>query len=141
MNPELLMKMLDAGFSKDEIMKLTGMEPAKGGEELDAGNKPAAETENTPADENKPEAAAEDKPAAETENTPAAEDKPQDNTGKLIETRIESLEKNINKLVRAIQAGNLLNTSGNGSSDSLEDETDKIMRSIIRPEIKKKEGI
>lgn len=138
MNPELLMKMLDAGFSKDEIMKLTGMEPAKGGEDFEAGNKPAAEAEDMPTDENKP--TAEDKPAAAAENEPAAEDKPQDNTGRIIETRIDSLEKTINKMVRAIQAGNLLNTSGGGNVDSLEDETDKIMKSIIRPEILKKEG-
>lgn len=138
MNPELLMKMLDAGFTKDEILQINGMKPAEGGEAVEAGNKPAAEAEDKPAAEDK--LAAEDKPADENKPAAAAEDKPEDNTGRIIENRIESLEKNINKLVKAIQAGNLLNTSGNGSSDSLEDETDKIMKSIIRPEILKKEG-
>ena len=54
------------------------------------------------------------------------------------EKRLDSIESNIASLVKAIQQQNLKNDHFDTPVDSLEEQTDKIMASIIRPEPAKK---
>ena len=141
MKAELLERLLDAGFSKDEIIQLARDEPNKQeGNNDDEKNQhpgnPKSENEDNPGNQDNPDN--QDNPG-DTDN-PDDKDKQNNNPGSAFESRLEGLEKSINTLVKAIQNNNLKNDSFNGNGASLEDETDKIMASIIRPEFKEKEG-
>ena len=121
MKAELLERLLDAGFSKDEIVQLARDEPAK------------KEGAN---DDEKIEHPGITKP--ENEDNPGNQDKQEDNPGSAFESRLEGIEKRIGDLIKAVQTSNVKNDSIKNPSDTLEDETDKIMKSIIRPEPEKK---
>ena len=132
MKTELLEKLLDAGFTKDEIIQLARDEPITKPEvnpESEVNPEPETNPETNPEPEVKPEP--EKKP--ETNPEPAQNDE--------TEKRLTSIEKNISDLVKAIQLQNLKHDSFNSNPDSLEDQTDKIMESIIRPEPVGKDGI
>lgn len=120
MKTELLGKLLDAGFTKDEIIQLARDEPITKPEET-----PEPETTQEPQPE--PEVNPEPEQKPETNPEPVKNDE--------TEKRLSSIEKNISDLVKAIQLQNVRNDSFNGNPDSLEDQTDKIMQSIIRPEV------
>ena len=108
MRTELLEKLLDAGFTKDEIIQL-------------ARDEPITQPEVNPETEKK----------TETNPEPVKNDE--------TEKRLTSIEKNISDLVKTIQLQNLKHDSFNTNPDSLEDQTDKIMESIIRPEPARKD--
>ena len=110
MNTDLLVRLLDAGFTKDEIMKLA--EPAK--------QEPAPEPKAPEAD-----------PEPEAPKAPEADP----GTGK----RLDAIEQSISSLIKAVQQNNLRNDSFGTVPDSLETQTDKIMAAIIRPEPDRKE--
>ena len=116
MDPETLVKLIDAGFTKQEILELTGKtisEPA-----------PASAPDPEPA----PAAAAPD-PA------PAAPAASQD--GNNIESRLDGIENSLMDMMKQFQAENLRRDSfEHAPTESLEAQTDKIMMSIIRPEQK-----
>jgi len=125
MNAELLGKLLDAGFSKDEILSLI---PAQ----------PITSQQEAAADDPEPD-------SAQPEAQPEAEQKAQDpDKGQAVETdtamdkRLSGIEKSISDLMKTIQAANRKHDSLGGLPDSLEDETDRIMKSIIRPEHQKR---
>lgn len=105
-------KLLEMGFTKDEIFRLI--------ETAQEETKPSTEPEPVPAAQ---------EPAAETVPAPAENQEPSET-----EKRLDSIENSINGLMKAIQAQNLKNDSFGQNPDSLEDVTDKIMASIIRPE-------
>ena len=107
MKAELLEKLLDAGFTKDEIIQLARDEPDQDPNPVEPEPKPVQN------------------PGSDTDN---------DET----EKRLSGIEKNLSDLVKAIQLQNLRNDSFSDIGDSLEDKTDKIMMSIIRPEPEKK---
>lgn len=125
MNADLLGKMLDAGFTKEEILSLIPAEPMTSHAEAAAddpepvGAEPAAPAE--------PEQKAQD-----PEPGPAA-----DNAA--MEKRLSGIEKSISDLVKTMQAENRKRDSIGGLPDSLEDETDRIMKNMIRPETKRKD--
>ena len=127
--------LLAAGFNHDEIMQLARDEPNA----APADPEPAAAPEpvNPVAPDPEPGPAAktqETEPAAKTQETePAA-------APEMTETnnRLDALEKSIAALVKSIQTQNVKNDSYGGMPDSLEQQTDKIMMSIIRPEIERK---
>lgn len=130
MKAELLEKLLDAGFSKDEIIQLARDEPITNPEqkpdpETNPEQKPDPEPEKKPDPEQKPDQEPEKKPDPE----PKADE---------TEKRLSGIEKNISDLVKAIQLQNLKHDSFMNNPDSLEDQTDKIMMGIIRPETEKK---
>ena len=100
MKAELMEKMLDAGFTKEEIFRI--IEPDK---------EPAA----APAQE----------PTKYQAPAPAADE---------TEKRLAGIEKSISDLIKTIQAENIKKDSFGGTPDSLEEQTDRIMASIIRPE-------
>lgn len=137
MKVELLEKLIDAGFTKDEIFELTRGQ-TEGGKAPDETRKPDTQGEPDVTDQtgNEKQPDVTDNPG--NGNEPGNQDKPDDNPGSAFENRLAGIEKSITGLVKAVQAANLKNDMFNGSPDSLEDETDKIMMGIIRPEVKRK---
>ena len=125
MNTELLVRLLDAGFTKNEIMKLA--EPAK---PEPAPNPEPAAPEAPEADQ----AAADPEPAA-----PAAPEAKQAASDPETGKRLDAIENSIASLVKAVQLNNLRNDSFGTAPESLETQTDKIMAAIIRPESDRKE--
>lgn len=132
MKAELLGKLLDAGFSKEEIIQLTQDETAKP-MDPEAAQVPAAEQDPDPAAAQDP-AADEGKPA-----DPAAAPGNDSPDFDKLNDKITGIEQNISALMKAVQLANLKNDSFGNMPDSLETQTDKIMGSIIRPELERKD--
>ena len=133
MKAELLERLLDAGFSKDEIIQLARDEPIKqegahDDEKIEHPGITKPENEDNPGDKDNPG----------NDNNPGDKDKQEDNPGSAFETRLDGIEKRITDLIKAVQTSNVKNDSIKNPSDTLEEETDKIMKSIIRPETEKK---
>ena len=126
MDAVLLGKMLDAGFTKDEIMKLIPAEPMTSQAEAAADDPEPVETE--PAAQTEPE-----QKAPDPEPGPAAD------KNAAMEKRLSGIEKSISDLMKTIQAENRKHDSFGGSPESLDEQTDRIMESIIRPETKRKD--
>ena len=134
MKAELLERLLDAGFSKDEIIQLARDEPIKqegahDDEKIEHPGITKPENEDNPGNQDNPG----------SNDNPGNQDKQEDNPGSAFETRLEGIEKRIGDLIKAVQTNNVKNDSIKTPSDTLEDETDKIMRSIIRPEVERKD--
>lgn len=116
MTIEQLEKLLDAGFSKDEIISIVKDVPAA----------PAA-----------PEVQASEEPTQEqtepehVEKPIVAESKPEDGD---LSKRLDGIEHSIAEMIKTFQTTNLRNDSFGSMPDSIEDQTDKIMAAIIRPE-------
>lgn len=119
-------KLLAAGFNHDEIMQLARDEPIAAPEIQE----PAAAPEPVNPVAPDPEPG----PAAETQETEPAAAPEMSETN----NRLDALEKSIAALVKSIQTQNVKNDSYGGMPDSLEQQTDKIMMSIIRPDIERK---
>ena len=120
MKLEQLEKFLDAGFTKDEIFTLIGEQP------------------ETNPDITPPASISPETPETTPPETP--EIKPPETVNHETENRLTAIEKSITDLIKAVQVSNVKNDSFGSSPDSLEEQTDRIMKSIIRPEIEKKEG-
>ena len=134
MKAELLERLLDAGFSKDEIIQLARDEPinAEGAKDDEKNQHPGItkpENEDNPGNQDNPG----------SNDNPGNQDKPEDNPGSAFETRLDGIEKRITDLIKAVQTSNVKNDSIKNTSDTLEEETDKIMKSIIRPEVERKD--
>ena len=133
MDAVLLGKMLDAGFTKDEILSLVGDPAVKdaSGTKAEKGPEPAAV---------EPAAAAEQEPAKEPEKDHAKDPEPakEPAADSALNDRLTGIEKSIAGLVKTIQAANVKNDSFGGTANTVEEETDRIMKSIIRPEHEKK---
>ena len=112
MTVDQVFQLLNKGFTRDDIMKLTETDVVTD-----------AQPEQT-----EPEQPQETEP----EQQPITQPEEQDQTGH----RLDSIEQSISKLVNAIQLQNLRNDSFGSSGETLEEKTDKIMASIIRPEKK-----
>lgn len=125
MNTDLLGKMLDAGFTKEEILSLVKPEPMTSHEE-------AAADDPEPVDAEPAAPAEPEQKAPDPEPGPAA-----DNAA--MEKRLSGIEKSISDLVKTMQAENRKRDTMGGLPDSLEDETDRIMKNMIRPETKRKD--
>lgn len=123
MTTGLLEKLIDAGFTKDEIMRLARDEPEP------VKDQPAPEEPKQPEPENIQEQPAQEEP------------KPQDSGISEYVTkmgdRLTGIEQKFTDLLKTIQSQNLRNDFIQSAGDDLETQTDNIMKSIIRPEIKK----
>ena len=140
MKAELLERLLDAGFSKDEIIQLARDEPIKqeganDDEKIEDPGITKPENEDNPGNQDNPG----DKDNPGSNDNPGDKDKQENNPGAAFETRLDGIEKRITDLIKAVQTSNVKKDSFNNPSDSLEDETDKIMKSIIRPEVERKD--
>ena len=125
MNADLLGKMLDAGFTKEEILSLIPAEPMTS--QADAA-----------ADDPEPVDAEPAAPAEPEQKAPDPEPGPAADTAAM-EKRLSGIEKSISDLVKTMQAENRKRDTMGGLPDSLEDETDRIMKNMIRPETKRKD--
>lgn len=125
MDAVLLGKMLDAGFTKEEILSLVNPEPM-------ASQAEAAADDPEPVDAEPAAHAEPEQKAPDPEPGPAA-----DNAA--MEKRLSGIEKSISDLVKTMQAENRKRDTMGGLPESLEAEADRIMKSIIRPETKRKD--
>ena len=140
MKLELLERLLDAGFSKDEIIQLTRGEPAAAapdpaaaapdpeggnynGTQIETGTEEQSGTPVESAHVNVGDAAEESGSKEQS-----AADK-----GTAFEKRLAGIEKTMADLTKAIQTGNLRNDSFPNPVESLEERTDHAMIEIIRP--------
>lgn len=132
MKLELLERLLDAGFSKDEIMQLTKGEQTAS-PDPEGGNINGSQIET----------GTEEQSGAPVESAPVnvgdaaeetgSEKQPANDKGTAFENRLAGIEKTMADLTKAIQAGNLRNDSFSNPEESLEERTDKAMLEIIRP--------
>lgn len=111
MTVDQVITLLKNGYTKEEI---TQMEQS--GDE----SQPAAEQQL----EQEPQPA-EQQPEQEAPPNPEPNE---------VDKRLTSIEQNIANLIKSIQQSNLRNDSFGNTPDSLEDQTDRIMASIIRSE-------
>ena len=119
MTGDQVLKLLESGFTVDEIRKM--QEPAP---------EPQPDPQPEPQKEQEPE------PERQQETAPEPQKDPEPSE---TEKRLGALETSISKLVKTLQESNLKNSSFNSAgTDSLEAQTDKIMASIIRPETERK---
>lgn len=123
---EQISKLLDAGFSKDEIMQLARDEPLQ---------KPGPEPEPQPGPEPEPKPGPEPEPEKKT----APEPKPGPEPDSQIGDRLTSIEKSISDLMKAFQSENLKKDQIRTTAQTLQEQTDAIMASIIRPETGRKD--
>ena len=123
MTVDQVFQLLEKGFTRDDIMKLESVK-AEGIQE------PKEELKEEPKKE---------EPKEVPKEEPKKEEQKQDPPEKTeTEKRLDSIESNIASLVKAIQQQNLKNDHFDTPVDTLEEQTDKIMASIIRPEPVKK---
>lgn len=122
MTIEQVFRLLDNGFSADDIKGLINDTTI----ELKS-----SEPEQQPA----PQENQEQQPAPQQEPEHQETVTPDINA---IEQRMTGIEASIEKLVKTIQATNLRTTSVGTVAESLDEQTDKIMASIIRPEHERK---
>ena len=120
MNYEQISKLIDAGFTKDEIMQLARDEPLQ-----------------KPEPEPQPEPEPEPQPGPEKEK--ASEPEPQPEPDSQIGDRLTSIEKSIADLMKAFQSENLKKDQIRTTAQTLQEKTDAIMASIIRPETGRKD--
>lgn len=120
MTVEQVFKLLEKGFSRDDIMKLTETDVVTDAQ--------PEQTEPEQPQETEPE----QKPVTQPEPKQVTQPEEQDQTS----PRLDSIEQSIEKLIKAIQLQNLKTDSFGASGETLEEKTDKIMASIIRPEQK-----
>lgn len=126
MDAVLLGKMLDAGFTKEEILKLIPAEPMTSQAEAAADYPEPVDAE--------PEA-----PAEPEQKAPDPEPGPAADNNAAMEKRLSGIEKSISDLMKTIQAENRKHDSIGGLPESIDEQTDRIMESIIRPETKRKD--
>lgn len=123
-------RLLDAGFSKEEILSLVKDPAASTEQKQEPEKEKPAEQEKEQNQEQEKEQNQEQKQEPEKKD-PSADPE--------TEKRLSSIEASINSLVKAIQKQNLLNDHMDSNNETLEQQTDEIMKSIIRPEQKRKD--
>ena len=128
MKADLLEKLLDAGFTKDEIIQLARDEPVALSPDVDI-SKP---------DDNVPEDSSNVNPESPANPDPLPEDpKPAEPEPKLadaVDQRLSGIEKSLTSLLKSIQLANLRGDSFGDQGISIDDQAEAIMKSIIRPE-------
>lgn len=134
----LLEKLIDAGFTKAEILQLARDEPeperGEGNESGESAHENGSTAENGSANENGTTA----ENGIPAENGSTAENESTNNAGSDFADRLSGIEKSVNMLIKTIQRQNLQSDSFGSAGESLDEKTDKIMASIIRPEVMKK---
>lgn len=119
MNTDLLGKMLDAGFTKEEILSLVKPEPMTSQAEAAA-------------DDPEPVSAEPAAPAEPEQKAPDPEPGPAADTAAM-EKRLDGIESKIADLVKAIQVNNLRNDNIETMPDTVEQNADRALAEIIRP--------
>lgn len=139
MKVDLLERLLDAGFTKDEIITLTRDTPVKTEVTNDAEKieHPAEPGPNAKVETGDQEQSPVGK-VAEHQTEAGTKTEQDNNPGTAFEDRFAGIEKRIDELIKTVQSSNLLNDSFGDMPDSLEDQTDKILACIIRPDTERR---
>ena len=120
MKVDQVIRLLEAGYSKEEIQQMD-----QGNQET-AKQEPAAEPQEP---ETEP-AAAEPEPASTPkEKGPAAETAPDPKTNE----RLDGIEKQLKQLIKSIQASNVRRDSYGSAGDDIESQADKALAALIQP--------
>lgn len=133
MKLELLERLLDAGFSKDEIIQLTRGEPAAAAPDPEGGINNGSQIETGIEEQSGSPVESAPVNVGDAAEESGSEKQPVANEGTAFENRLAGIEKTMADLTKAIQAGNLRNDSFPNPVESLEERTDKAMLEIIRP--------
>ena len=121
MKVDQVIRLLEAGYSKEEIQQMD-----QGNQET-AKQEPAAEPQEP---ETEP-AAAEPEPAgAPEEKGPAAETAPDPKTNE----RLDGIEKQLKQLIKSMQASNVRRDSYGSAGEDIESQADKAMAALISHE-------
>lgn len=118
MTVDAIMKLLDAGYTKDEISALARDEPANDPEVSAESEQTSAETESVAAD-----------PGSDTEHS-----EPETDNYSELNNRLTGIETSIANMVKMIQNNNLQNDTFDSAGPSMDEQIDAIFASIIRPE-------
>lgn len=141
MTVEQVLTLVDKGFSRDDIMQLIGdgsfTSTVPAADSGTAGADPGP-VSSRPDQDAKPDAKPVIAGPAENEKDDPEPEKPAAAAAEptATEKRLDSIEQSISKLIKSIQASNLKSDSFGETGGSLEEQTDRIMESIIRPEHK-----
>ena len=121
MKIDQVIRLLDAGYSKEEIQQME-----QGAQET-TNPEPAAEKTEP---ETEPAAAAEEKSSApEEKNGPAAGTAPDPETGK----RLDGIEQQLKQLIKSIQVNNVRRDSYGNSGEDIDTQADKALAALIQP--------
>ena len=123
MTIEQVTRLLDAGFTKDEIVSFSQGETVA----------PAAPEEP---EKKEPEPEETKTETVENVDNPTVTEEKKDLTE--LNNRLDGIENSISEMIKSFHKTNLLNDSFGSMPDSLEEQTDKIMACIIRPETERK---
>ena len=125
MKVDQVIRLLEAGYSKEEI------------QQMEAGNQEPKEQETTkpepaaeqPEPEKKPAAAEQDPASKPEEKGPAAETAPDPETNK----RLDGIEQQLKQLIRSIQANNVRRDSYGNDGEDIETQADNALAALIKP--------
>ena len=125
MKLDQVIRLLDAGYSKEEIqqMEAGNQEPQ---EQETPKPEPAAEQ---PEPEKKPAAAEQDPASKPEEKGPAAETAPDPETGK----RLDGIEQQLKALIKTMQANNVRRDSFGSAGEDIDTQADKALAALIQP--------
>ena len=121
MKLDQVIRLLDAGYSKEEIQQM------EQGSQETANPEPAAEQKEP---ETELAAAAEEKSSAPEEHGPAAGTAPDPETGK----RLDGIEQQLKQLIKSIQVNNVRRDSYGNSGDDIDTQAEKAMAALISHE-------
>ena len=128
MNVETILKLIDAGFSHDEILALAQAHPNAAGVQDPA---PAAAMPDRPAEGTMPEA----DPGPRVEAAAQLEDHPAEAAAAPAAdpyaARFEAIEKTLNSMTKSLQAAAIRNTEQPGNIVTLEDAMEHIAEAYI----------
>ena len=125
MKIDQVIRLLEAGYSKEEI------------QQLEAGNQEPKEQETTkpepaaeqPEQKTEPAAAEQDPASKPEEKGPAAETAPDPETGK----RLDGIENQLKQLIKTMQANNVRRDSYGSAGEDINSQADKALAALIQP--------
>lgn len=145
MTVEQVLTLVEKGFSRDDIMQLIGdgstTSPHVPATDSGSAGADPGQVLFSPVQDAKPEKQISAGPAADAADDPEPEKPAAAAEPTATEKRLDGIEQSISKLIKSIQANNLKSDAFGKQADSLEEQTDKIMASIIRPERSKEDHV
>ena len=125
MKLDQVIRLLDAGYSKEEIQQMEA-----GNQEPQEQETPKPQPAAEPKEPEKEPAAAEQDPASKPEEKgPAAETAPDPETGK----RLDGIEQQLKTLIKTMQANNVRRDSFGSAGEDIDTQADKALAALIQP--------
>ena len=121
MKVDQVIRLLEAGYSKEEIQQMDQ------GDQETTKQEPVAEPQEP---ETEPAAAEAEPASAPEEKGPAAETAPDPKTNE----RLDGIEKQLKQLIKSIQASNVRRDSYGSAGEDIESQADKAMAALISHE-------